>query len=160
MTVDDKITSALKVSSLGNLKLESPAMVESGLSVFDAVDKMGLNEYGCILVEKDSRLVGIFTERDVLMKIATLERHDESPVNDFMASDPVTLTIDSSIADAVNEMSSHGYRHIPVMDKNNEKCLGIITAKNIIDFVVEYLPEQVYNLPPLPNQSMLTPEGG
>jgi len=160
MTIDDKITSALKDSTLARLRLDSPVMIDAGTEVSAAIAKMSQNDSGCVLITDNGNLVGIFTERDMLMKMVSIGQNEGKTVDEFMTREPVTLGIDNTIAKAVHEMSSHGYRHLPVMDKNGERCVGLLTAKIIVKFVVEFLPDQVYNLPPTPNQSMLTPEGG
>ena len=159
MTTDDKITDALKNLSLGHLDLEPPVSVDIDSSVSEAVNEMDKNGYGCVLVTDGDDLTGIFTERDILMKLEESDIDESKPVKEFMASEPVTLSVENKIADAVEEMSSSGYRHLPIMDSEG-KCMGILTARMIVDFVVEFLPEQVYNLPPSPDQSMLTAEGG
>ena len=102
----------------------------------------------------------MFTERDVMFKLSNADVDESRSVDEFMTKDPVTLKLSQKISEAVNEMSAHGYRHLPIMDEENSKCVGILTAKKIIEFVVEFLPEQVYNLPPSLDQSMPTPEGG
>lgn len=160
MTIDDKITNALKDSTLARLNLRSPVMVDAGTKVSAAIEKMSQTDLGYVLVMDDGNLVGIFTERDILMKMTSISETDSKNVDEFMTQDPVTIGIDSTIAKAVYEMSANGYRHLPVMDKNGEKCVGMVAAKIIVKFVVDFLPEQVYNLPPTPNQNMLTPEGG
>ena len=160
MTVDDKITNSLNSSTLKQLHLEPPIEIPSDTPIFEAVDKMGDNGFGCILVAEGGKLVGIFTERDVLMKISISDVDESRSVDEFMTKDPDTLRVTHTISDAVKEMSSRGYRHLPIMDEENSKCVGILTAKKIIKFVVEFIPEQVYNLPPSLDQSMLTPEGG
>jgi len=61
---------------------------------------------GCALVVEEGRLVGILTERDLLMRLAgrpiDLAR---TPVGEYMTHDPVTLPADSSVAFALNRMS-------------------------------------------------------
>ncbi|MCH8272482.1 MAG: CBS domain-containing protein [Candidatus Marinimicrobia bacterium] len=160
MTVDDKITNSLNSSTLKQLHLEPPIEIPSDTPIFEAVDKMGDNGFGCILVTEGGKLAGIFTERDVLLKISISDVDKSRSVDEFMTKEPDTLRVTDTISDAVKEMSSRGYRHLPIMDEENSKCVGILTAKKIIKFVVEFIPEQVYNLPPSLDQSMLTPEGG
>jgi len=121
---------------------------------------MGENDFGCILVNDGDDLVGIFTERDVLIKISIADVDESKAVDEFMTKDPVTMNLNDKISEAVGKMSAHGYRHLPIMDQDEGNCVGILTAKIIIGYVVEYLPEQVYNLPPSLDQSMSTPEGG
>ena len=160
MTVDDKITNSLNSSTLSNLYLEPPIEIPSGTPIFEAVDKMSDNGFGCILITDDGKLVGIFTERDVLMKISISDVDESRSVDEFMTKDPETLRVTHTMSDAVREMSSRGYRHLPIMDEKDNKCVGILTAKKIVKYVVEFIPEQVYNLPPSLDQNMPTPEGG
>jgi CBS domain-containing protein len=132
------------------LDLKRGVLVEVGTSVKECVEKMTARHIGCVLVVKGRKLKGIFTERDVLLKIAG-EKIDlaKAKVDDFMTPNPKTLTIDDPIGSALRLMNQGGYRHIPVVNKKGEP-LTVISVRGLIDYIVEFFPQDVLNLPPHP----------
>ena len=80
-----------------------------------AIAKMHEAEVDCVLVTVDDRLVGIFTDRDAVVKAAG-KRLDAFKVRDFMTPDPVVLRHDDPIAIAIHKMAVGGFRHIPIIE--------------------------------------------
>src|SRR3972149_11782937 len=73
--------------------LKPPICVPPTVSVREAVERMNEHSVGCVLVETGGRLVGVFTERDVLTKIVQPRRDiDATRVADVMTADPECLT--------------------------------------------------------------------
>jgi CBS domain-containing protein len=144
---------------ISTLALTPPVTVDSGSSVGGLVDQVQKQRVGCVLVCKDGRLVGIITERDMLLKVVARDVNYSEPVDKFMTPDPVTLSPDHTIGDAANLMNERRFRHIPVVGGDGQ-ATGIVSIKDIISIVAESFPEHVLNLPPRPHQKMETPEGG
>jgi len=144
---------------ISTLPLTPPGVVASGSSVQHLVDVVRNRNVGCVLVYEGSRLKGIITERDVLLKVVARDVDYSSAVDDFMTPDPVTLTPEHTLGDAANLMTQHDFRHIPIVDRNGN-AIGVVSIKDIINLIAESFPEQVLNLPPRPHQKMETPEGG
>ena len=109
------------------------------------------------LVFEGSKLVGIFTERDVLYRTA-LESNRETPVGDLMTRDLVTLSGDDKLAEAIRTMAEHGIRHVPVLGGEGDEP-GLIGGRDVLQMIAEYFPETLLNLPPRLDQKMTTPEG-
>ena len=74
------------------LKLPPPLCVPSGTSVRQVIDTVQQRETGAVLICEGKRLVGIMTERDVLMKVLARDVSYQDPVDKFMTADPATLT--------------------------------------------------------------------
>jgi CBS domain-containing protein len=130
--------------------LKEPVCVDPADTVRKAIDEMNRHRVGCVLVEEGGRLVGVFTERDVLGKIAPGGIDiDRTRVAEVMTRDPECLTPDDGVAYALNKMSFGGYRHIPLVDDDG-RPVGIVAMRNIVDFIVALFPNQVLNLPPAP----------
>ena len=144
---------------ISTLALTPPVTVDSGSSVAGLVDQVQKQKVGCVLVCKDGRLVGIITERDMLLKVVARDVNYGEPVDKFMTANPITLSPEHTIGDAANLMNERNFRHIPVVGADGQ-ATGIVSIKDIISIVEEYFPEQVLNLPPRPHQKMETPEGG
>jgi CBS domain-containing protein len=123
-------------------------------SVRDAIQRMQDQGVGCVLVEEAGALVGIFTERDVLTKVvgATIDL-DTATVGSLMTPDPEALRPDDRVQYALNKMSVGGFRHIPIIDRGS-KPVGVLSVRDIVDFLVEIFPEGVLNLPPSPDKAI------
>jgi CBS domain-containing protein len=130
--------------------LRPPVCVAPSASVRHAVAAMNEHRTGCVLVTAHERLVGVFTERDVLTKIAGRDIDlDATPVAEVMTPEPECLTLDDGIAYALNMMSVGGFRHIPLVDSAHRPT-GIVAMRDIVDYIVDMFPEAVLNLPPSP----------
>jgi CBS domain-containing protein len=121
-------------------------------SVKDAMQAMKRHHRGCILITQDgtarSPLIGIFTERDVLLKIIDSGRNPaDVPLRDVMTMDPESLPIDAKLAWALNMMSVGGFRHLPVTDHRRWPAF-ILSVRDIVEFLVESFPAEILNLPP------------
>ncbi|MDT4967331.1 MAG: hypothetical protein QOJ64_2068 [Acidobacteriota bacterium] len=124
-----------------------------------AIDEMKKDEGGCAIVCNDEgRIVGIFTERDLLTKIVGQQIDMNSPVGDWMSTTVSTLTTDATIGDAVTVMNEKSYRNIPLI--KDDQLIGSISVFDVITYLAESYPKETMNLPPVPAQVMDSPEGG
>lgn len=84
-----------------------------------------------LVVDEQEKLIGIFTERDLMMRVVGVHQdYDRLPVRDFMTPDPETVTADDTLAFAVHKMDIGGYRHLPVLTAG--KPTGIISARDML----------------------------
>ena len=88
----------------------------------------------CVLVVDAGRLVGIFTDRDAVLKVAG-RPVSSRPIADYMTRDPVVLRHDDTIAVAINKMAVGGFRHIPLVDAG--RPTGIVTARDVFHRIAE-----------------------
>ncbi len=114
---------------------------------------------GCVLVSKNSRPIGIMTERDVLMKVVARAVDYDEPVDAFMTREPRTMTPDDNIGDAISLMNREGFRNVPIIDPGSGAAIALFRIQDVIDYLAEAYPEKVLNLPPMPHQLLATPEG-
>lgn len=115
-------------------------------------------EHGvAVLVCEGPKLVGIFTERDILYRTA-LECDPETPVGELMVRDPVTLSPDDRLATAIRTMAERGIRHLPILDGESDGA-NLVGGRDVLKMIAEYLPETLLNLPPRLHQRMKTQEG-
>lgn len=147
-----RIRGAILETPISDLPLRDPILVCSTSSVADAVKNMNDHHTGCVLVEKDGKLIGIFTERDVLTKDFFRADSHTVAVESVMTKNPETLEPEDSIAFALNKMSVGGYRHIPIVDDG--KPVGVLSVRDIVDFLVDLFPGDVFNLPPSPKNAI------
>lgn len=111
-----------------------PVTVAAGTSAREAIEEMVRQRIGCLLVENEGQITGIFTERDVLNRVLPDRAALDRPVADFMTASPETVTLTDSIAYAMHAMSVGGYRHLPVAGSNGEAA-GIISARDLLRFL-------------------------
>lgn len=151
----EHIRGAILSTPIADLNLRSPIVVEASASVAEAVDAMNEHHTGCVLVVRSGKLVGIFTERDVLKKVVFQDGSQTDAVETVMTPNPETLEADASIAFALNKMSVGGYRHIPVVERGG-RPIGVLSVRDIVDLLVELYPTDVLNLPPSPDKGIAT----
>jgi CBS domain-containing protein len=147
------IRGAILSTPISELTLRDPILVDAETTVAAAVNAMNEHRTGCVLVAQGGRLVGIFTERDVLTKVVFRDHGSALKVESVMTRRPETLEATASIAYALNKMSVGGYRHIPVVERSG-RPIGVLSVRDIVDFLVELFPDGVLNLPPSPEQAI------
>ena len=110
------------------------------------------------MLENNNKITGIFTERDIVQKIAG-NRHDleKEYIIDFMTIKPDVLYQNDAIGFALNKMIEGGYRHIPIINES-EKPIGVISMQDIINHLGDFFYEDIKNLPPTPLKKQI--EGG
>ena len=112
----------------------TPISIQADATVREAIRVMVENRIGCLLVEEGGQLTGVFTERDVLNKIALETANLDGPVSTFMTRSPETITARDSIAYALHAMDVGGYRHIPIVT-DSQRPTGIISVRDILRFL-------------------------
>jgi len=149
----------LLADKIVSLNLPDPLFVASGSSVRHVIETVQRHRTGAVLIVDGKRLVGIMTERDVLMKVVARDVDYEQPVDRFMTPDPRTLTPDRTIGEAISLMNDEGFRNIPIIDKKTGEAISLFRVRDVIFHLAEAFPEHVLNLPPQPNQKLKTAEG-
>ena len=112
-----------------------------------------------VIADSHSKVVGMFTEREVLMKVLQKGVSMNDPVEKYMRTDVHTLSKSDSLQAAIDAMDAFGIRHIPLVDEFNQVC-GILSVRTIVTFLAELFPTEVFNLPPRADQIHETAEGG
>ncbi len=115
---------------------KSPSTVAPEMPVGDVLAKMVGETIGCVMVVDAGKLVGIFSERDALMKLNTdAPKLLARPISQYMTPEPVTLETNDKIAFALHKMNVGGYRHIPILFQG--KLAGVISIRDILRYLTE-----------------------
>jgi len=110
--------------------------VGPGATALEVIRKMKEAHVGCALVLDDGRLVGIFTERDILKKLVGKNAVTESTaVKDLMSVNPETLQESDSVATALNKMSMGRYRHIPI--QKFDGSYAVTSIKHVLKYIAK-----------------------
>jgi CBS domain-containing protein len=108
--------------------------VPRGAPISEALETMRQEGVDAVLVVDRGRLVGIFTERDALLKLAGKSLSGKT-IGDVMTRDPVVLREDDTVAVAINKMAVGGFRHIPLVAWG--RPTGIVTARDVFHRIAE-----------------------
>jgi signal-transduction protein with cAMP-binding, CBS, and nucleotidyltransferase domain len=113
-------------------------------TVGEAIGVMNEQNIGSVLVVDRAQLLGIFTERDVLTRVAVPGRSLDTPVVEVMTTRVFTVTNGTLIADAMRTMSSQRCRHLPVVE-DGVVC-NLVSAGDIMRHAIQCLELEVENL--------------
>jgi CBS domain-containing protein len=153
-----ELTRNLRVDSVSRLQPAPPLSIADNEPVAAAIEAMRKERMGCLLVTRNGRLVGIFTERDLLTRVLAADLPLHVPMAECLTPSPAKVGPKDSIQTAVERMQQGGYRHLPVVDEMN-RPIGILSAQRVMHYLAEHFPGLVYNQPPDPNRVPESPEG-
>src|SRR5688572_1189367 len=144
-----KLEGALLNDTVRLLAPSEPIRLTAEDTVHEAIDRMvGQHRAAVVVVDAEGRLIGIFTERDVLIRVLGEGRDPRTTtVGAVMTPRPEALAPGDRICFAVNRMSTAGFRTIPLVDADG-RPIGIITVNDVVKWLAEVFPEAVLNLRP------------
>lgn len=131
----DELERSLTQGKVRDMKIEPFATVTADATVEQVMGRMTELNVACIMICEDERLLGIFSERDVLMRVA--EQYDavrERPIRDFMTPEPAVVYRPDSPAKALNMMAGAGFRHVPILDVD-DKVVGILGPRRVTTYL-------------------------
>jgi CBS domain-containing protein len=103
-------------------------------NLIDVVVKMAERNVGSVVVVRDSKVVGIFTERDLLTKVVGKRKKVEDlSLIDVMTKNPKTASLNDTVADSMRRMSQGHFRHLPVID-DKKNLIGIISQGDFVAY--------------------------
>jgi CBS domain-containing protein len=104
--------------------------VDVNASVAEAADLMGTYNIGALPVCDDNRLVGMITDRDILLRCVRVGKPPTAmKAVEVMTRDPVLVAPDEPIEEAARKMGANGFRRLPVVENGN--LVGILSADDI-----------------------------
>jgi len=136
LTVEEQVNEVLKVKRSGSVMIENPYAINSEQSVQNALDYVDEKEAsGLLVVDSDSKLVGIVTARDLLF-----ESDMSKPIRDVMTRDVVTARPGVGLDEAKTILHKNKIEKLPLVDESG-LVRGLITSKDITD--IENFPSAV-----------------
>ena len=133
---------------MGLLKIADvpPAEIDVGATVLDAVKAMAKLKVGAVAVLEKGELKGIFTERDLMLRVVQQERSPrETKVREVMTS-PVSTTHDKTPAvEAMELMLERHLRHLPVVGDNGQ-LQGMLSIRGLLQDQVEDLHRELNSI--------------
>jgi IMP dehydrogenase len=124
--------------------------IEADQSVLTAIKKLADEGIGALVVQKNGKTVGLFSERDYTCKVVlTGKRSESTPVGDIMSQKLVVVHPDTSINDCMALMTERRIRHLPVVDEDH--LVGLVSIGDIVkdiiseqQVVIEQLEQYIY----------------
>ena len=125
LTIQEQSSEVLKVKRSGSVMIENPYSISSDKSISDALDYAEDKEIsGLLVVDSNSKLVGIVTERDLLFA------NSNGIISDVMTKDVVTAKPGVTLDEAKQILHKHRIEKLPIVD-NSGIIKGLITSKDI-----------------------------
>jgi CBS domain-containing protein len=115
---------------LGSLVGGSATVIGREATVAEAAEALITDGVGSLAVVEGRRLVGIFTERDVVRAVSEGADPEDEVVEDWMSETPDTFGPDVEVREAAAWLLEMGYRHMPVMQEG--ELLGIVSIRDIL----------------------------
>lgn len=123
-----------------------PPLVEPGVSVTDAVSVMVRDQVGAVVVVEEGVLRGIFTERDLMLRVVHVKRDAEATlVRDVMTSEVKTVIDTSTPEEAIDVMLDGHLRHLPILDSDG-RVLALLSIRALLEDKVDDLSREVSSL--------------
>jgi CBS domain-containing protein len=128
----NKVERSLMEDPVSALRPREPVTVRPTMTVGQVIRTMLTRDIGSVLVvDNDGKLLGIFSERDLLTKVAGLaESYTDKPIRDFMTPNPETICSGDTLAFALHKMDGGGYRHLPVI--SGGRPTGVISVRDLL----------------------------
>ncbi|MEO0337258.1 MAG: CBS domain-containing protein [Pseudomonadota bacterium] len=111
-------------------------------TVADAVELFQNHKIGSVvIVDRDSRVLGIFTERDYIYKVAgEVEGSESDPISKHMTANPKAVNLEDQILKASISMRLGRFRHVVVVNDAN-RLVGVISIKDLLDWSMDKVSE-------------------
>jgi len=121
-----------RMATLGEVMTKDVLTVAPEDTIGEAAQKMTDQGVGAVVVSDFGRLIGIFTERDLMRAVAGRVHPSEGRVREWMTPDPLTMTEEASVDEAGQAMIERGFRHVPVVA--GERAVGIVSIRDVAEW--------------------------
>ena len=123
------------VGAIGEMMARDVLAVAPEDTIGEAAEMMVERGVGSAVVLDYGRLIGIFTERDLLRAVADRVHSSEARVREWMTAEPITITPETSAEEAAQTMLDNGFRHLPVVE--GERAVGIISIRDVARWITD-----------------------
>jgi CBS domain-containing protein len=116
-----------------------------GASTFDVAQQMVEGRVGCIPILEGDRLVGVFSERDLMVRVVVAGRDPKTtPVSEVMTREVITAGLDDRIERCLDKMKSVGCRHLPVVADG--RVISMLSMRDLLSEEIEEQTEEIRHL--------------
>jgi len=127
---------------INDLAPKAAITVAPSTAIGDVLRLMVSEKNGCVVVVEDDEVVGIFSDRDALMRVnCQAAQMADRPISELMTQSPETLEGRDKIAFALHRMDLGGYRHIPILTKG--KVTNVVSIRDILRYMAQHIDDEV-----------------
>ncbi len=124
--------------TIEQLAPREPLLVPPEMPVGEVLQRMAARKGGCAIITSNRQVIGIFTDRDALMRLNIDDPGwKDRPIAEVMTSPVETLEMRDPIAFAMHKMDLGGYRHLPVL--NEGRIVGIVSVRDLLNYLMTSL---------------------
>lgn len=136
----DELERSIAEDSVTVIKSQPFTALKTTDTVLAAMQHMAKHSIASLLVvDDDDKLKGIFSERDVLTRVADdFENVKDKPLAEIMTPEPNCVYVTDSPGKAMNLMATGGFRHVPILDVD-DKVVGILGPRRVTNFLKQHL---------------------
>jgi CBS domain-containing protein len=106
-----------------------PMSIESSQAIVDAARVMRDQDIGSLPVTDEGRLIGVITDRDIVVRVVSEGRSEAATVADALSRNPVTVKPDDDLDEALRLMARHQIRRLPVVE--DDRLVGIVAQADV-----------------------------
>jgi len=121
---------------------QSLATLEPGATVVEAARMMAYLRIGALMVVEGEKLVGIFSERDALTRVLAKELDPATTtLAQVMTPDPIVISPDATVQQALDIMAAKGFRHLPVIEE--ARIVAIVSIRDLYRSVKDQMETDI-----------------
>lgn len=118
--------------SLMNFCRKSLVRISPDASIVEACRLMEQKNVGCLIAERDGKLCGILTDRDIALRVAGAQKNpQETSVLEIMTPDPIRISVDKDLHHLTSLMHTYHVRRVPIVN-GYDTALGVVTLDDLI----------------------------
>ena len=118
--------------SLRNYCQKAVVRISPEANITEACQLMEQKNIGCLITEREGKLCGIITDRDIALRVTGAKRDpDKTKVKDIMTRDPIRTSVDKDLHDVTALMHAYHVRRVPIVN-GFDTTLGIVTLDDLI----------------------------
>jgi CBS domain-containing protein len=118
--------------SLMNFCRKSLVRISADASIVEACRLMEEKNVGCLIAERDGKLCGILTDRDIALRVAGAQKNpQETSVLEIMTPDPIRISVDKDLHHLTSLMHTYHVRRVPIVN-GYDTAVGIVTLDDLI----------------------------
>jgi CBS domain-containing protein len=133
-----------KIITISDVMTKSVISVDATLTVNETAKLMEDAKVGAVIVMEHNSPIGIVTDRDFAIKIASHAYQITTPIKQIMSTPMFSINSDETIRTAADLMHARGIRKLPVID--DEKLVGIITSTDIVSLLSVCVEEDMRDM--------------
>lgn len=127
--------------SLQNYCRKPVVRISPETNITEACQLMEQNNIGCLIAEREGKLCGIVTDRDIALRVTGAKRDpDKTKVKDIMTPDPLRISVDKELHHLTALMHAYHVRRVPIVN-GFDTTLGIVTLDDLIAQLGENMSE-------------------